>query len=106
MSDAYTAFQQAIDQFFPGGFSLRDEANAIVAMAFRNGPIENLHAGESSDLLNNPVMSRITDSEMKEIMLNACRMVEKLLKLKNEDEGEYHRKLLEYNLQYCRKWER
>lgn len=37
MSDGYEAFREAIEKFFPGGFTLRDEANAIVACAFRNG---------------------------------------------------------------------
>jgi hypothetical protein len=46
MNDAYDAFRKAVEQLFPGGFTLRDEANAIVAYAFRNGPIEDLHAGE------------------------------------------------------------
>jgi len=40
MNDAYEAFQKAVEQVFPGGFTLRDEANAIVAYAFRNGPLE------------------------------------------------------------------
>lgn len=31
---------------WPDGFKLRDEANAIVAHALRNGPIEDLHAGK------------------------------------------------------------
>ena len=39
---------------FPEGFTVRDEANAIVAMAFRNGPIEDLHAGKASELLSDP----------------------------------------------------
>jgi len=46
---------------FPDGFTLRDEANAIVAMAFRIRPIEELHAGQSSELLANPEPSRVTD---------------------------------------------
>src|SRR5947209_4002632 len=37
---------------FPSGFTVRDEANAIVAHAFRNGPIEDLHAGKYSELLS------------------------------------------------------
>ena len=49
MSDGYDAFGKAIEQFFPGGFSPRDEANLIVAYAFRNGPIEDLHAEASSE---------------------------------------------------------
>ena len=63
---------------FPEGFTPRDEANAIVAMAFRNGPIEDLHAGRSSELLSNPELSRITDDEMKTLMINACEQVAKL----------------------------
>lgn len=58
-------------------FTLRDEANAIVACAFRNGPIEDLHSGKDSELLRNPELSRITNDEMKTIMLNACQTMEK-----------------------------
>lgn len=66
-------------QLFPDGFTLRDEANAIVALAFRNGPIEDLHAGQWSELLSNPELSRITDDEMKMLMIDACEHVAKLL---------------------------
>lgn len=106
MTDGYEAFRKAVEQFFPGGFTLRDEANAIVAYAFRNGPIEDLHAGRSSELLENPELSRITDDEMKKIMLNACQGVEKLLRERQEDSAAYYQKIMEYNLKYCRKWER
>ena len=88
------------------GFTLRDEANAIVALAFRNGPIEDLHAGESSELLENPELSRITDDEMKALMINACEHVAKLLELKETDPEEYYRQMLSYNHMYCRRWER
>ena len=30
-------------RYFPDGFTIRDEANALVAWAFRNGPVEDLH---------------------------------------------------------------
>ena len=93
-------------QQFPGGFTLRDEANAIVAMAFRNGPIEDLHAGKSSELLSNPELSRITDDEMKTLMINACEQVAKLLELKETDPEGYYRQMLSYNHMYCRRWER
>ncbi|MEX2217062.1 MAG: hypothetical protein WD768_23320 [Phycisphaeraceae bacterium] len=106
MSHPSDPVQQAIEKHFPGGFTLRDEANAIVAMAFRNGPIEDLHSGKSSELLNNPDLSRITNAEMKVIMLNACRKVEELLKKKETDEGAYFLALMEYGRQYCREWER
>jgi hypothetical protein len=46
-----------------GDFTLRDEANALTAYAFRNGFLEDLHAGKPSSLLNQPGYSRITDDE-------------------------------------------
>jgi hypothetical protein len=97
---------QMAAQLFPGGFTLRDEANAVVAMAFRNGPIEDLHAGKPSELLSDPELSRITDDEMKELMINACEQVAKLLKLKEADPERYYRQMLSYNHMYCRRWER
>lgn len=51
-------------------------------MAFRNGPIKDLHAGEWSELLSDPELSRITDDEMKTLMINASEHVAKLLELK------------------------
>jgi hypothetical protein len=106
MDDNLDAFRQAVEQVFPGGFTLRDEANAITAYAFRNGPLEDLHAGESSELLSNPDLSRITDDEMKRLMINASKAVEELLKEKAEDAGAYYWKMMDYNRRYCRGWER
>ena len=91
---------------FPGGFTRRDEANAIVAYAFRNGPIEGLHAGKYSKLLEDPSLSRITDKEMKTLMIAACRRMEELLRLRDSDPDEYARHVRSYNLQYCPGWER
>ena len=93
-------------EFFPGGFTTRDEANAIVAFAFRNGPIEDLHAGKYSELLEDKNLSRITDTEMKTLMLNACQKVEELLRLKEANPDEYCTFLASYNWRYCRQWER
>jgi len=91
---------------YADGTTLRDEANAIVAMAFRNGPIEDLHAGKSSELLSDPELSRITDGEMKTLMINSCEQVAKLLELKENDPEGYYRQMLSYNHMYCRRWER
>jgi len=93
-------------QQFPDGFTLRDEANAIVAQAFRNGPIEDLHAGKLSELLSDPELSRITDDEMKTIMVNACEQVGTLLEQKENDPEAYYRQMLSYNRMYCRRWDR
>ncbi len=97
---------QVESQLFPDGFTLRDEANAIVAIAFRNGPIEDLHAGKWSELLSNLELSRITDDEMKTLMVNASEQVAKLLKLKEVAPQEYYRQMLSFNRMYCRRWER
>jgi hypothetical protein len=91
---------------FPGGFTVRDEANAIVAYAFRNSPLEDLHAGTWSELLNDKSLSRITDQEMKELMLFACEHVERILRLKESDPQEYDLFVKSYNFRYCRQWER
>jgi len=93
-------------RLFPDGFALRDEANAIVAMVFRNGPLEDLRAGKSSELLSDPELSRITDEEMKALMINACEQVAKLLELKEAHPEEYYRQMLSCNYRYCRRWER
>lgn len=91
---------------FPGGFSLRDEANAIVAYAFRNGPLEDLHAGEHSELVEDDRYSRITDEEMKRLMIFACEKVEALLQLKEEDPAKYYATIKSYGARYCPRWER
>lgn len=104
--DRASFIEATFPNIFPNGFTLRDEANALVACAFRNGPIEDLHAGKYSELLADPAFSRITDDEMKDLMINACRQMAKLLQLKESDPEEYYRFLGSYNLRYCRKWER
>jgi hypothetical protein len=91
---------------FRDGFTVRDEANAIVAYAFRNGPIENLHAGKNSELLENKELRRITGDEMKTIMIYACETVEKLLRLRESDPLEYVSLIQKYNDDYCRHWNR
>src|SRR2546421_11751347 len=46
-------------------FTLRDEANALTAFAFRNGFLEDLHAGKPSPILSQPGYSRISDEEIR-----------------------------------------
>lgn len=41
-------------------WTIREEANAITVRAFRNGYIEELHAGKASELLGQPGYSQIT----------------------------------------------
>ncbi len=91
---------------FPGGFTLRDEANALTAYAFRNGPIEDLHAGQSSPLLSDDSLSRITDAEMKALMINASETLARALALRETNPEEYRRFVQGYGRLYCRAWQR
>ena len=65
-------------------FTLRDEANALTAYAFRNGFLEDLHAGKSSPLVEQPEYSRISDDEMRKLMIQASGKMEEMLRLKSE----------------------
>ena len=87
-------------------FTLHDEANALTAYAFRNGFLEDLHAGQSSPLLEEPGYSRISDEEMRKLMIEASAKMEKLLRLKREQPGKYELFIRDYQRMYCRKWKR
>jgi len=101
-----TASEDELAAAFPGGFTLRDEANALTAYAFRNGPLEQLHAGAASPLLDDPGLSRITDAEMKALMINASATLARALALREGDPEVYRRFVQGYALAYCRSWKR
>ena len=66
------------------------EAKAIVALAFRNGPIEDIHAGRACPTCSGKNgYSRITDAEMKRIMQNAVNEMYQLLSLRETDPERY-----------------
>ena len=70
------------------------EAKAIVAPAFRNGPIEDLHAGKPCTACEGKAgYSRISDAEMKVIMKNAVNRIDSLLLLKADDPEGYERQI-------------
>jgi hypothetical protein len=81
------------------------EAKAIVALAFRNGPIEEIHAGRSCPTCAGRTgFSRITDDEMKAIMKNAVNRLYELLVLKEEDPVEYESKI-QFGERYTARWD-
>jgi hypothetical protein len=82
-------------------FTLRDEANAMCAYAFRNGPIEDIHASVDSDRC-----PKITDPEMKMLMVDASSKLAKLLEMKAVDPKGYLTFLKKYHRIYCWSWER
>ena len=85
-------------------FTLREEANAITCIAFRNGFLEDLHAGKWSHILEQKEFSRITDDEMKKLMIEASAKVERLLRLKEEDPKDYWRQIEFFVENYTKHW--
>ena len=62
------------------------KAKAIVALAFRDGPIEQIHAGQDCPTCTGrPGYSRITNPEMRMIMKNAVDRVYAFLLLRDQD---------------------
>jgi hypothetical protein len=84
---------------------LAREAKAIVALAFRNGPIEKVHAGKLCPTCSaGPEYSRITDEEMKVIMKSAVNRLYALLRLKNSDPDAYAKELA-FGERYVGRWD-
>ena len=108
--DVFTAEQRAgADPRLPlppgAKFTYRDQANVLTLLAFRNGPIEDLHAGKYSQLLEDPELSRITNEEMKNLMIVASTKLAELLALRDSDPEDFAR-LLAVNWRQVKKWER
>ena len=89
-----------------GEFTVRDEANALTAFAFRHGFLEDLHAGKDSPLLDDPDLSRITDDEMKRLMIEASEKLAEMLRLKQTDPEQYDIFIRSYHWRFCRGWKR
>lgn len=58
--------------------SLADQAKALVSLAFRNGPLEDIHAD------SHPGGSGISDAEMKDLMIFAVDQAFWFLRLRDE----------------------
>ena len=81
------------------------EAKAIVALAFRNGPIEDVHSGKDCPTCHGkPEYSPITDAEMEAIMKNAVQRVYWLLRLKATDTAEFERQIA-FGERYTQNWD-
>jgi len=93
-----------IEKVFSGNMTLREEANAIVAHVFRNGNLEDLHAGIVEEKLLDSKYSRITDEEMKKLMLECCEKMANLLRLREENPSEYKSFLSRTERAYCKRW--
>ena len=81
------------------------EAKMMVALAFRNGPIEDLHAGKPCPTCSaNSAYSRISDEEMKGIMKAAVNTVYSLL-WKKDNDSEAYAKSLALGARYTQHWD-
>ena len=87
---------EIIDKLFPDKLTIRDEANALICESLRNGPIENIHSDGS----------RITQEEIKEIMIFASEKLYDLLKLKEQDSAAYFNFIKFMRKTYCKNWQR
>lgn len=89
----------------PSKWTIRDEANALTVLAFRNGYIEELHAGRHHEVLDDPDISRITDDEMKTLMIQASEQLARLLHLRETNPDKY-KKEMELGARYTYKWDK
>ncbi|MFN0012158.1 MAG: hypothetical protein ACKVS8_11010 [Phycisphaerales bacterium] len=85
-------------------FTLRQEANAITCGAFRNGFLEDLHAGKSSPLTDDPNLSRLTNAEMKALMIEASSLVARMLALKEQNPEKYWEQIRFLHESYTHNW--
>ncbi len=84
---------------------LAREAKAIVALSLRNGPIEDIHAGQPCpNCAGSTGYSRISDEEMRLIMRNAVNIVYRLLVLKEENPTEYEWQI-RFGERYTQRWD-
>jgi hypothetical protein len=84
---------------------LATEAKAIVALAFRNGPIENVHAGRVCPVCHDVSdYSHITQDEMKMIMKSAVNAVYKLL-WDRDNNSQSYRKSVESGTRFTYRWD-
>jgi len=81
------------------------EAKALVALAFRNGPIENIHAGKDCPICHgDPQYSHITQAEMRQIMKAAVDHLFTFLVLKQRDQQAYEA-LIKLGERYTTAWD-
>jgi hypothetical protein len=85
--------------------AIANEAKAIVAVAFRNGPIENVHAGKPCPTCDGDIeYSHITQEEMKDIMKTAVSRVYIFLMMRDNNRRAYAANVMAGNL-YTGDWD-
>ena len=84
---------------------LAKEVKALVALAFRNGPIEELHAGNPCPACSGKAeISHISDEEMKNLMKSAVIALYRLLWLRDHDRQSYEKQIA-FGHRYTAHWD-
>lgn len=84
---------------------LAAEAKSIVALAFRNGPIEDLHAGKQCPTCSGESeYSHITQAEMKHLSKEMVSALYRLFWLRKNDPEKYQTEI-EFGKRYTRLWD-
>jgi hypothetical protein len=84
---------------------LASEAKALVALAFRNGPVEDLHAGKPCPACSGKAeISHISDEEMKHLMKSAVNALYRLLWRREHDPRSYQEQLA-FGRRYTAHWD-
>ena len=85
--------------------NLAIEAKTLTALAFRNGPIEDVHAGQECPVcIGKDEYSRITQEEMKTIMKSAVDTLYALLWMKEYSPDAYDH-VIRAGYNYAREWD-
>lgn len=85
--------------------SIAREAKSLVALAFRNGPIEDVHSGEMCPTCRGETKySHITQAEMRLIMKTAVDRVYSFLMLKETDPALYQQ-LMRHGERFTQTWD-
>jgi hypothetical protein len=81
------------------------EAKALMALAFRNGSIEDLHAGRlCPECSGKPEYSHISDEEIRAVMKAAVDSMYRLLWQRQFDPEKYARNIA-FGMRYVRHWD-
>lgn len=84
---------------------LAKEVKALVALAFCNGPIEELHAGSPCPACSGKAeISHISDEEMKNLMKSAVNALYRFLWLRNHDPRSYEEQMV-FGRRYSAHWD-
>jgi hypothetical protein len=84
--------------------SPRNEANAIVYYTARDSLLEDIHSGKPLPKKYQKGYSRISQNEMKQLMIEMCDKMEYLIRLKQKSIENYNALLIMTGYCYCQNW--